>query len=84
MISYYCLNIVNKIFDKYISNNRNYDALCYYAVNIHMYLIDNKENANSIIKQSRDIEYKINSEMIEQQYEETNIYIYIYIFKIRW
>ena len=40
-ISYYCLNIVDKIFDKYISTNRNYDALCYYALNDHMYLIDN-------------------------------------------
>ena len=74
-ISYYCLNIVDKIFDKYVFKNRNYDALCYYAVNNHMYLIDNKQNADSIIKKSRDIECKINSEMVEQPYEETNIYL---------
>ena len=40
-----------------------------------MYLIDNLKNADRIINKSRDIECKCNSEMIEQPYEETNIYL---------
>ena len=74
-ISHYCFDITRKCFSKYISRNRNYPALIYYCVNNHMYWIDNRDEANSLVQQAKDSETKIKSHCIqEDEHTKTNIY----------
>lgn len=68
-ISLYAFDITKKCFLKYVSKNRNYKALVYYAINNHMYLVNN-EIAQSLIKTAVDIETKINSIYFDDEYEE--------------
>ena len=70
-ISYYSFDIANKCFDKNISNSKNYPCLVYYAVNNHMYWVGDKDKALPLARRAREMESKINSEMV-QMYEETN------------
>ena len=74
-VSYYSFDILNKCFDKNISHSRNYPCLVYYAVNNHMYWVGDKDKALSLTREARDMESKINSEMIQQYEEASNIYL---------
>ena len=65
-ISHYCFDITRQCFRKYISKNRNYKALIYYAINNHMYLITNEDEAETLSKKARDIETKIKSNCITE------------------
>lgn len=69
-ISIYAFDVTKKCFIKYVSKNRNYKALVYYAINNHMYLV-NDEIGQSLIKSSIDIETKINSIFFDEDNEET-------------
>ena len=74
-ISYYCFDITNKCFDKFVTSIRNYPPLVYYAVNNHMYWISNQEKALSLIRKQTEIDFKINSPMIQQHDEIKNMYV---------
>ena len=73
--SYYSDDILNKCFAKHISNSRDYPCLVYYAANNHMYWVGDKDKALSLTRKARDMESKINSEMIQQYEETSNIYL---------
>ena len=73
-VSYYSFDILNKCFDKNISS-RNYPCLVYYAVNNHVYWVGDKDKALSLTRKARDMESNINSEMIQQYEEASNIYL---------
>ena len=64
-ISHYAFDITKQFFLKYVSKNKNYDALVYYCVNGHMYWISCQKNAYKLIMQSKDVECKLKSFCIE-------------------
>jgi hypothetical protein len=64
-ISHYAHDINNKCFMKYVSKNRNHAALCYYAVNNHMYLNKDRESIEFMVKSSIDVEKKYNTSLLE-------------------
>ena len=72
-ISHYVYDINDKCFMKYVSKNRNYDALCYYAMNNHMYLIKDKTLVKSLVERSKNIDHKFNTSMLEFE-EKANIF----------
>jgi hypothetical protein len=73
-ISYYTFDVCNNCFDKYISRSQNYPALVYYSVNNHMYWIGDKKKALSLTRTARDIESKIHTHMVADNFETKNIY----------
>ncbi len=52
---------------KYVHKNRNYPAMCYYAMNNHMYLIKDKELIKSMVEKSKSPEHKINTSLLEPE-----------------
>lgn len=74
-ISFYTYDVCNNCFDKYISRSQNYPALVYYSVNNHMYWIGDQKKALSLTRKARDIESKIHTHMIEDNFESQNIYL---------
>ena len=69
-MSYYSYDIHTRCFDQFISKNRNYPALVYYSVNNHMYIVRERKKTQSLIESAKDIETKINTDMIEERMEE--------------
>ena len=59
---------------KYVSTNRNYPALIYYAINNHMYYLSDKALSLKLIGQSQAINTKIKSMILDDDYE-TKIYL---------
>ena len=64
-ISHYVFNINQKCFMKYVHKNQNQRALCYYAMNNHMYLVKNPKLVKSLVEKAKNIEHKINTGMFE-------------------
>lgn len=52
-ISMYAYDILNNCFLKYISKNRHYDCLAYYAIDSHMYLVKN-EHVKSLVEKAKE------------------------------
>ena len=69
-VSYYSYSINNRCFDKFISENHNYPALVYYSMNNHMCIVRERKEAQSLIQRAKDIESKIETDMIEEKMEE--------------
>ena len=73
-ISHYAFDITKKCFLKHASENRNYPALVYYAVNNHMYYISNNSVVLSMIRSSQSTATFIKSIVLDEEYETKNIY----------
>ncbi len=50
---------------KYVHKNKNHPALCYYAMNNHMYLVKDKDLIKSMVAKAKAPEHKIHSSMLE-------------------
>ena len=51
---------------KYVHKNQNHRALCYYAMNNHMYLIKDKDLVKSMVEKAKAPEHKINTIVVSQ------------------
>ena len=71
-ISHYAYDINKTCFMKYVHKNQNHRALCYYAMNNHMYLIKNQDLVKSMVEKAKD---KINTSLLECD-EVKNYFIY--------
>ena len=65
---------------KYVHKNQNHRALCYYAMNNHMYLIKDNDLVKSMVEKAKAPEHKIHSSMLEtdevvNHFNDKNIYI---------
>ena len=68
------LMIYNKCFLKNIGN-RNYPVLCYYAINDHQYLIQNKDKVKSLVEKSKQQKNINFSSSILEKEEKKNIFL---------
>ena len=66
-ISHYAFNINKQCFIKYVHKNQNHRALCYYAMNNHMYLVKNKKLVKSMVGKAKDIEHNISTSILENE-----------------
>ena len=79
-ISHYAYDINKVCFMKYVHKNQNHRALCYYAMDNHMYLVKNKDLVKSMVEKAKAPEHKIHSSMLEtdevvNHFNDKNIYI---------
>jgi len=71
-ISHYAYDITNKCFLKYVSKSYNHRGLYYYAINEHMYLINDKYTKKSMCARAKD-EASVRTNIIETV-EKKNIF----------
>ena len=64
-ISHYAFDINKTCFLKYVHKNQNHRALCYYAMNNHMYLIKDEKLVKSLVEKAKAPEHKINTSLLE-------------------
>ena len=64
-IAHYAYDIDNNCFMKATSKNRNHPAVCYYAINNHMYLVKDTKAIKSLIERAKDQEHKFNTSLLE-------------------
>jgi hypothetical protein len=50
---------------KYFNKNQNHRALCYYAMNNHMYLVKDKKLVKSLVESGKNPEHKFKSSLLE-------------------
>ena len=50
---------------KYVHKNQNHRALCYFAMNNHMYLIKDEKLVKSLVEKAKAPEHKINTSLLE-------------------
>ena len=79
-ISHYAYDINKTCFMKYVHKSRNHRALCYYAMNNHMYLVKNKDLVKSMVEKAKDPEHKFNTSSLEfdevvNHFNGTEIYV---------
>ena len=72
-ISHYAYDINKVCFMKYVHKNQNHRALCYYAMNNHMYLVKDKKLVKSMVEKAKDPEHKFNTSLLEND-EVKNYY----------
>jgi hypothetical protein len=73
-ISHYAYDINKVCFMKYVHKNQNHRALCYYAMNNHMYLVKDKDLVKSMVEKAKAPKHKINTSLLELD-EVKNYYI---------
>ncbi len=71
-ISHYAFDISRKCFLKHVATSRNYPALFYYAVDNHMYHINNRKHVDSFTKSASDIQTKWSSSDMSNTEENVN------------
>ena len=71
-ISHYAYDINKTCFMKYVHKNQNHRALCYYAMNNHMYLVKDQELVKSMVEKAKAPEHKIKTSLLE--YDEVKNY----------
>jgi hypothetical protein len=71
-ISHYAYDINKTCFMKYVHKNQNHRALCYYAMNNHMYLVKDKFLVLSMVGKAKEPEHKIKTSLLE--YDEIKNY----------
>jgi hypothetical protein len=71
-ISHYAYDINKTCFMKYVHKNQNHRALCYYAMNNHMYLVKDKFLVLSMVGKDKEPEHKIKTSLLE--YDELKNY----------
>ena len=59
-----------RCFENFISKNGNYPAPVYYSVNNHIYIVRERKKAQSLIGRAKDMETKIETDMVEDKMEE--------------
>ena len=64
-ISHYAYDINKVCFMKYVHKNQNHRALCYYAMDNHMYLVKNKDLVKSMVEKAKAPEHKIKTSLLE-------------------
>lgn len=67
-IPMYAFDFKTKCFMKNVvpKNNQNYDALIYFAIDNHMYLIKDKKTCKSLVEKAKDIKCNVASVLLEQ------------------
>ena len=78
-ISHYAYDMNKVCFMKYVHKNQNKRALCYYAMNNHMYLVKNKKMVKSMVEKAKSIDHNINTSLFENDevvnhYNDKQIY----------
>ena len=75
-LSHYAYDVTNNCFLKHISKSRNYEALCYFCINEHMYLIKDAALKKSMVEHAKDKSNNVNikSCIFDVEYEAKNIY----------
>ena len=59
-ISHYAYDVVNNCFLKNVSKNQNYQALCYFCINEHMYLVRDAKLKKSMVEHAKDKTNNVN------------------------
>jgi 5-methylcytosine-specific restriction protein A len=74
-IPMYAFDFNTKCFMKNVvpKNNQNYDALIYFAIDNHMYLIKDKKTCKSLVEKAKDIKCNVASVLLDQD-EVKNIF----------
>ena len=72
----YAFDVTKECFLKNVSKNRNYSAFVFYAVNNHCYQITDQDAVQALVKSALDIETKIKTSVLEDDYESNNIFRY--------
>ena len=75
-LSHYAYDVTKNCFLKHISKSRNYEALFYFCINSHMYLIKDAALKKSMVEHAKDKSNNVNikSCIFDVEYEAKNIY----------
>jgi hypothetical protein len=75
-IGHYCYDVTNNCVMKHISKNRNYETLCYFCINDHMYLIKDPKMKKTMSEHAKDrSENVVKSTMFENTFDTKKIFM---------